>query len=78
MAQCDRGHEPIQFEGSFSALCPLCAAVEKIRNETATAVREAEEALESMEDCMRSEERRADRAEEALREYKAAHPEASK
>lgn len=25
---CDRGHEPITYEGYFADLCPLCAALD--------------------------------------------------
>jgi hypothetical protein len=74
MATCDRGHEPITFESPFTSLCPLCVAMEQARNAAWIAHHEAESAIEAAQCEAEDQERRADRAEEALLDYKAKYP----
>lgn len=49
MATCDNGHEPIQFAGEFSALCPLCQLKRDIREGDASAADRASKTLSDLE-----------------------------
>ena len=74
MTTCDRGHEPITFESPFSSECPLCSALLQSKIAMSIARHEAEDAIETAQCEADDAARNAERAEEALLEYKRKYP----
>jgi hypothetical protein len=81
MTTCDNDHEEISFASPFRALCPLCAMrvklTEEFQRELAFEVKRKEEAEEDAAEFEDEKEKAIEdrhKAEEALAEYKRAHP----
>jgi hypothetical protein len=74
MAQCDRGHVAITFEGEFSSLCPMCNLVNE---RVAAAEKEKLAALSELE-AKEATEAELDEVRIEFRAYRRLHPEEPK
>lgn len=66
MATCDNDHDPITFEGEFSALCPLCAMRLRLKEEAEAIKTEASNNVDTAEVEINIAEKERDEAQEKL------------
>ena len=59
-------HDPIEFEGVFTALCPLCAALQSVASKQAEIETFERDAEESQTDLERAEENEKEAKDELV------------